>query len=186
MLLRILLCSFLCLNFACGNNSSVNLGNIETPASVSTPIAEISVPSDWKQLEIGPIIAYVPADFENKNVRGIDSEVYEFSNEELSFGLEVGPYSEVAETCKFQCEISAVVVDGKTRNLVKSDLNKPATNSATNSDGSKSTPFQKYLLVQVSVPEESALLSVKYTDQSSTNLALAILQSVKFKKVTKE
>jgi hypothetical protein len=142
----------------------------------------LELPLDWKAFEMGPFVLRGPGDLKKKNVQGYDSTLYKHENKEFSIDIEIGMYSEDSGIHSHQYETGSTMIDGAPIKYTKTDLNIPAANAATNADGSRAQPVEKHLLIEVRFPEERALVSVNYAQESSTRNAMAILQSVRLKK----
>lgn len=180
----ILLALLLGLSLACSRSAGVNTNRLDKLTPIATPIQELAIPSSWRSFEVGPFRLTGPPDLKKRNVRGIDSTVYEYENREFSVGIEIGMYSVERTVHSFEYETGSIMIDARQVKFIKSDLNKPAANAARNADGSKSKPVEKNLYIEILIPEESALINVNYKQESSTPLAMAILQSIRLTKPT--
>ena len=177
----ILLSILLAFSFACSQSTSRS-DTQQIKPSLPTPIPELELPLNWKAFEMGPFELRGPADLKKKNVRGIDSEIYEHENREFDIGVEVGMYSEDSGIHSYEYETGSIMIDGTPVTFTKSDVNVPAANAARNADGSKSKPVEKHLLIVVRFPKEEAVVNVNYPEESLTPNAMAILQSIRVKK----
>lgn len=173
------------LGSACARNSVVN-NNILTKLTPSpTPIQELAIPSNWKTFQIGPFQVLGPDSMKKKNVKGIDSEVYRYENKEFFFDIAIGDYEcvdgKLSETFS-EHENGSIMINNKEVKFTKYDINKPSGYAATNADGSRSKPVEKHLVLEACIPKKNALVSIGYAEESSTHLAMAMLQSIRQKK----
>lgn len=180
----ILASSFIGLGILCSSCENAVTNTSVKLSADPTPVSELAVPSDWKRFDIGPFVMVGPADLKDKKVHGIDSEVFEFENNEFSIGIEVGMYSGYASKYhSYEYETGSILIAGGLVQFEKEDLNKPASNAARNAAGSTSKPVEKHLSLTVWIPKEQATVSVNYAEESSTKRALTILQSLRLKQV---
>ena len=73
------------LALSCGSNRVGSVA-IDPPPS---PISNVMTPADLKEFEIGPFRLLGPPDLKKKNIKGIDSEVYEYENREFLLAMDV-------------------------------------------------------------------------------------------------
>ena len=180
---RIILATFV-IAFSLSCSRTIDLTTPDTTRSKpgATPIPQMEAPSDWKTFEIGPFTLSGPADLKDKKVRGIDSSVYLFENEEFSVGIEVGSYSGSEPNFhSYEFETGLVQIGDKMMKFEKVDVNKPNASAARNADGSKQKPIDKHLSVTTWISEERATIGVSYRYESSTPQALTMLQTIRVK-----
>lgn len=170
------------LSFACGSTGSATFS---ATAPTSTPLGEVKAPGDFREFEIGPFRLLGPKNLKKVNVKGIDSKVHHYENDELSLGMDISPmfYDEKyeLEERSYQHHFGTMVIDGRVVKYKKGDLNQSLPTAARNADGSKAPPVEKNYFITVFIPEAFAVVSVSYRNESSTDSAFAILQSIKVK-----
>lgn len=73
-------------------------------------------PSDWKEIDLGPFLFYLPPDIKPKSIHGIDSEVWKYSNSAIQLTIDWGWYPGAFDGYRDQPEYKEewVKVDGKT------------------------------------------------------------------------
>ena len=162
-------------------SQDVRLDNVNGPAVIPavTPIQAVERPSDWKQFEMGQFTVSGPKDMKIKKWQGDDSNGYTLENKEFLFDVDISMYNAGENQIhSFQYTTGTIIIDGKFLKYTKTDLNKPAANAAVNADGSKAKPIEKNIMIEVRFPEEEAIVSVNYSNESSIQSAMAMLQSI--------
>lgn len=182
IVLFILLVGLCC---TCIQRSDVGNNNLVRFTPSPTPIQELVVLSGWERFEIGPFTVLGPTNMKKKNIKGEDSEIYEYEDWKFSFQVAMGMYECVDGKLGpsfYEHEKRSIMINGNAVDFIKSDVNKSASNAATNADGSRSKPVEKHFVLEACIPEKNALVSVSYTEESSTQLAMAMLQSIRLRK----
>ncbi|MBS1797810.1 MAG: hypothetical protein JSS81_28570 [Acidobacteria bacterium] len=154
------------------------------------------VPQDWKTIETDFFSVAVPPTMKKLDLRGIDSQVMGFENDEIRFVIEYGAYStDVGFSLKYyEGESEPVVIDGKTVELISYNANKPLENpkGAVNADGrNASGPVEKPYVTGVQFPRDGLVFApnrhltasfiASYKTSEDRETAQTILASIKFK-----
>jgi hypothetical protein len=73
-------------------------------------------PSNWKEIDLGHFLFYLPPDMKPVSVRGIDSDVWQYSNSSIRLTIDWGPYQGAFEPYRNQPEYKEewIKVGGKT------------------------------------------------------------------------
>ena len=155
------------------------------------------VPRDWQRIETEFFSFSIPANMKNNDVRGIDSYVMQFENDEIILDLDYGMHSTTMEysASSFESKKDSIIIDGTETLLISYDANKPvlASKAAVNADGStKFEKVEKNYVIGISFPYESRVIPSKEYFAASfiancktleaQETAKTILYSIKFKK----
>lgn len=164
----------------------------------AAPLAAVAdVPKEWQKIETDYFSFSIPPTMKKNDVRGIDSQVMQFENDEITLDLDYGMYSTSAEFSLkyFEGEKKAIVIDGIKTELVTYDANKPLSSpkGAVNADGS--TKFEKVAknyVIGINFPYKSETFGSRTAFAASfiancktieaRETAKTILYSIKFKK----
>ena len=79
------------------------------------------------------------------NVRGIDSFVMQFENNEITLDIEYGDYSAdvVSQLQKYEGKKEQTIIDGETVEIVNYDYNKPISSQTRMTNSAKSGTIEK-------------------------------------------
>jgi hypothetical protein len=156
------------------------------------------IPKDWQKIDTDFFSFSIPPTIKENDVEGIDSQVMQFENAEITLDLDFGMYSTDVEfsTRYFESEKTLVTIDERTTALVKYDANKPLSSptGAVNADGStKFGKVEKNFVIGVNFQRERGLTSPDFPFDASfiarcktleaQETAKKILYSIKFKKI---
>lgn len=193
------------LNFSCQKQvaQNVNLQNeIQNTQTTKTPN---EIPKDWKRVETDSFSFSIPQTLKKNNVRGIDSNVLQFENEELILDIEWGDYSEDVgfNSSEYENKKEEIDIDGEKTVIVSWDLSKPTSSQMSNAmsmtngtmrgdKSSKPKKIEKIYNIGVNFPHKNEVISpgdrpaisfsVRSKNLESQEIAKTIFQSIKFKK----
>ncbi|HQU86855.1 MAG TPA: hypothetical protein PKY59_27220 [Pyrinomonadaceae bacterium] len=178
----------------------------QTATSFVTPVNTESIkeiPKDWRKIETDYFSFSIPPTMKNQNVRGIDSEVMSFENEEMTLDIEYGDFSAdvVSHLLDYEGKKQSIIIDGKKTEIVSYDINKPiyspnkatnAANKASNGDDSfRLKKVEKNYVFGINFPLKDEPISsenrfaasfvIKSKSIEAKETAKIIFQSIKFK-----
>lgn len=167
--------------------------SFETSANIQL-IKEI--PKDWQKIETDYFSFLIPPTMKNKNVRGIDSFVMKFENDEMTLLVESGDYTAdiKAQLSNYEGQKESIIVDGKNIELISYDLNKSINLSNRTVNAARSSELEKAeknYVFGIYVPDTYKTIQIENGSATSFDLsgktieakeiAKIIFQSIKFK-----
>jgi len=140
-----------------------------------------TIPDGWNKIELGDFSFYAPPDMKNRNVRGIDSAVWEFRNHSMTLNLDYGMYSNDLKSYVDQPEYRAewLGIDGKKAVI--------ATLRMRDKDMAASPEKDRKYIAAVYFPDVNSGEKTKLTfwascvDSATQESAKRIFLSIKFK-----
>jgi len=177
--ITILFCgTFIC----CSHSQKLNKVIPATPE----PIPVKTVPPNWNKFKTEWFTVKAPSNSKLRKYQGDDSSGYALKNDEFSFHFDLSPYNTCQSSSDFQSsyvyETGLITINGKPVKYIWTDLNRPSPGAAVNADGSKSKPIEKHLSISICYAEEQVNASVGFIDESWTQNAFAMLQSLRVQK----
>ena len=81
---------------------------------------KVDVPPDWKKIDLRDFSFAIPPDLKERDVRGIDSEVWEYRSRDLRLAIDYGMYSDDLDSYSDRPEYKAewVSIDSKKAKVV--------------------------------------------------------------------
>lgn len=163
------------------------------------------IPKDWKRVETDAFSFSIPQTLKKNNVRGIDSNVLQFENDEMILDIEWGDYSEDVgfNSNEYENKKEEVNIDEEKTVIVSWDLSKPTSSQMSNAmsmtngtmsgdQPSKPKKIDKIYNIGVNFLHKSEVISpgdrpaisfsVRSENLESQEIAKMIFQSIKFKK----
>lgn len=151
-----------------------------------TPVPLLAeTPVDWKTIETEFFTFALPPDFTQQQVQGIDTQVWHYVGDNMSFSIEVGMYASdfTFERDRYESIVDEVQVNGISAHRIVLDLNKPILNNwAVNADGStKIEPVVQNLVLGLYFPSKESRFWLTRSPRVPQKTAETILGSIRFK-----
>ena len=156
------------------------------------PVAQTQIPKGWKLVDLDRFSFLLPESMEDKKARGIDSNIWEFEDEEMSLSIDSGIYTNDFQDLKDSYEVKEekLKIDNKNVRFFIWDDNKDISETyEVNKDGSikPHEVFEKHFSIGVYFQEgkrqhsgTNFVITTKTLEGQET--AKKILRSIKFKK----
>jgi len=175
------LIGFVILSLSCQKKTATSF---ETPPNIES-MKEI--PKDWQEIETNYFSFSIPPMMKRTYLRGTDSQMMGFENDEIYLELDYGIYSTKIESSRFEQKKEQILIDGKKTTLISFDENK-LDKDISKRFGTK----EKHFIAGVNFPHDSEMIAkgFRFTASfiascatlESKETAKTILQSIKFKK----
>jgi hypothetical protein len=186
-LIVLILLVFTLFSLSCFKQSATSFEKVKK----DSPITEI--PRDWQKIETDYFSFSIPPTMKNNNVKGFDSVVMQFENDEIKLDIEYGDYSAdvISQLRDYEGQKESIIIDGEKTELVTYDQNKPIYSSNKTINAARSPSFEKVknnYVIGVNFPN-----SMKFFHQSAISfvarcknleareIARIVFQSIKFK-----
>jgi hypothetical protein len=117
---------------------------------------------------------------EDQKVRGIDSQVWLFTNNDMELHIDSGMYRVDIYTGGFKSETNQIEIDGVKGQYFKVDYSKPETNESIIEDERKEEPYLQAIVFKHGQNDYSSFW-VTYKNSTQEENAKKILYSIKFK-----
>ena len=148
-----------------------------------------NISKDWKKIETEDFSFSIPPTMKNKNVRGIDTEVWQYEDGKITLTIEQGDMlGDLSKSTDFvaqryESKTNKTIVNDDEVIILSLDLNKPKLeNWATNVDGSTSFKIvEKNILLSFSFPNQQTVFSTESSTPEAQEISQTILYSIKFK-----
>lgn len=160
--------------------------------------ATTQVPKDWKLVTLGGFSMMMPKSMKDQEADGIDSQVWEFEDDDFFLSIDSGRYTNDFQDSKeeFKVREEKEVIDGKNVKFLMWNENKPFTGSYETGEmvlveGEADEPVEKpfalaaYFLTSKKTarrPKIAVGFYIVSRNEELRETAKKILQSIKFKK----
>jgi len=138
--------------------------------------ANKEIPKDWQKIETDYFSFSIPPTMKRNDLRGTDSQMMGFENDEISLELDYGMYSTKIESLRFNQKKEPIIINGEETTLISFDENKTIslTNEIINKDASgRFGKVDKHYIIGVNFPRESEVIAPGFS------LLLLLLQVAK-------
>ena len=170
-----------------------NTSTFKVKEDISNVEVKKENPKDWRKIEEEFFSFSIPSTMKKNDVRGIDSIVLEFENDEINLGIEYGDYSGDLNFIRqnYENQIEQAKIDGENVVIVSCDLSKPNVSGVMmtkNAQTESVIKAEKNYFVGVSFPNRmkafgQTAISFEATCKNleAREAAKIILRSIKFK-----
>ncbi|MGI8885246.1 MAG: hypothetical protein ACR2IA_13505 [Pyrinomonadaceae bacterium] len=190
ILVLLLFLALTILSLSCQKQTATSFENIKEVTQTK------EIPNDWQKIETDDFSFSIPPTMKKNDVRGTDSPVIEFENDEITVHIENGDAAAdlISRLTDFEGQKEQAVIDGEETEIVSYDKNKPIylSNKIPDKDESvKVGKAEKNYVIGVNFPQKrltsfpyprpEILLVVIYKNSEMRNTARKILYSINFK-----
>jgi hypothetical protein len=136
-------------------------------------------PSDWKEIELGHFLFHLPPDMKPQSVKGIDSEVWQYSSGSIILDVDWGRYPGACEPYRDEPEYKDewVKVGGKTAHYWSHRYSEEYIPAALGDKRFNAT----ICFADTGIGEQKLTLHAYYKTNSDQETAKMIFQSIRFK-----
>jgi hypothetical protein len=137
------------------------------------------LPSNWKEIDLGHFLFYLPPDMKPESVKGIDSEVWQYSNGSIILTIDWGPYPGAFEPYRDQPEYKdeRIEINGKTAHFWSFRYSEEYITAALGDKRYNAT----ICFADTGIGEQKLTLDADCKTNSDQETAKIIFQSIKFK-----
>jgi hypothetical protein len=152
--------------------------SFQSRSRLTTP--PVTIPDNWKKIDLDAFSFYAPPDLKNQNVHGIDSAVWEFRTSSMTLNIDYGMYSNDLKFYEDQPEYQAkwYLIGGKSAKVATLRLSDEYAADHLHKD-------QKYVAAvyfpDVASSGTKLTFWAECVDTTTQESAKKILQSIKFK-----
>jgi hypothetical protein len=137
------------------------------------------LPSNWKEIDLGHFLFFLPPDMKPESVKGIDSEVWQYSNGSIILTIDWGRYSGAFEPYRDQPEYKdeRIEINGKTAHFWSFRYSEEYITAALGDKRFNAT----ICFADTGIGEQKLTLGADCKTNSDQETAKIIFQSIKFK-----
>lgn len=155
--------------------SSTDSKNISTKT-------QTKIPEGWKLVDLDNFSFILPESMEDKKMRGIDSQVWQFEDDKMTLSIDSGMYKVDFDfdAARFQTEKKWIELDKVKGQFFSVDFTKPTSAKIETSKTEKERPYLKAIMFYRGKNFYSSFW-VRYKKPEQSEIAEKILYSIKFK-----
>ncbi len=179
--------------FSCQKQIAQNANSQKEIPNIQTVNTQENIPKDWKKIETDSFFFSIPQTLKKKNVHGIDSQVLQFENDEMTLHIEWGDYVKEFDyyAQHFENKREQSDIDGEKTVIISWDVTKPISSQMSNemsmtngimSGDKRSKPkkIEKIYAIGVNFPhkDDTVLPSISFSVRSKNLVSQEIAKTI--------
>ena len=150
---------------------------IQSMKPASPPLFD--VPSNWKEIDLGHFLFYIPPDMKPESVQGFDSDVWQYSNSSIILNIDWGQYPGAFKPYRGRPEYKEewIEINGKTAHFWSYHYSEEYITAAIGDKRYNAT----ICFADTGIGEQKLTLRAYCKTNSDQQTAKIIFQSIRFK-----